>query len=199
METKVIKAVIYRKYAIITRECKVHLKKGLNSITLEGLSKDAFEESVKLSLEHLKYTNLQFKLLQKTELIGKVEIDIKELNELQTKIRIKEQQKELWEKNSDFSQRENLEYAELEKFIDNYSDNVLKIEKELMQLRIDLDKKTDAYSKQFRKIDRKIITFDVDADEETDEVIRFTYLEPNASWNPIYEIYADDDSEELQV
>ena len=199
METKVIKAVIYRKSAIITRECKVHLKKGLNSITLEGLSKSAPEDSIKLRLENLKYSNLQVKLLQTVELVGKVEIDIKEINRLQTQIAVKEQQKALWEKNSDFSQRKSVVYEELEKFIDNYSTNVLKLEDELVELRLDLTKKTEEYNKQFRKVDRKIITFDIESDKEQDEIIRFSYLEPNVQWHPIYEVYADDDSKELQV
>ena len=191
MKAKVIKAVIYRKSAIITRECKVHLKKGLNTIALEGLSKTAPEESIKLRLESLKYSNLQVKLLQTTELVGEVEVDIKEINSLQTQIAVKEQQKALWEKNSDFSQRKSVVYEELEKFIDNYSTNVLKLEDELVGLRLDLTKKTEAY--------RKIITFDIEADEEKDEVINFSYLEPNVQWSPIYEVYADDDSKELQV
>lgn len=199
MNTKVIKAVIYRKSAIITRECKVHLKKGLNNITLEGLSKAAPEDSIKLRLENLKYSNLQVKLLQTVELVGKVEVDIKEINSLQTQIAVKEQQKALWEKNSDFSQRKSIAYEELEKFIDNYSTNVLKLEDELVELRLDLTKKTEAYNKQFKQVDRKIITFDIESDKEQDEIIRFSYLEPNVQWNPIYEIYADDDSKELQV
>lgn len=199
MNTKVIKAVIYRKSAIITRECKVHLKKGLNNITLEGLSKAAPEDSIKLRLENLKYSNLQVKLLQTTELVGKVEVDIKEINSLQTQIAVKEQQKALWEKNSDFSQRKGIVYEELEKFIDNYSTNVLKLEDELVELRLDLAKKTEAYNKQFKQVDRKVITFDIESDKERDEIIRFNYLEPNVQWDPIYEIYADDDSKELQV
>lgn len=199
MRTKVIKAVIYRKSAIITRECKVHLKKGLNNIALEGLSKSAPEDSIKIRLESLKYSNLQVKNLQTTELVGKVEVNIQELESLKNKVLAKEQQKTLWAKNSDFTQREHVEYAEIEKFINNYSDNVLAIDDEIVKLKLELTKKQEAYNNQYKKVDRKIITFDIESDKERDEIIRFSYLEPNVQWNPIYEVYADDDSKELQV
>lgn len=199
MKTDVIKAVVYRRNGLITRECKVHLEKGLNTIELEGLSKSANEDTLKINLESLKYSNLQVKNLQKTELIGKVQVDIKEIEALKNKILVKEQQKALWSKNSDFTQREKVDYAEMEKFINNYSDNVLALDEEIVKLQLDLTQKTEAYNKQFRKIDRKVIIFDVNSPDERDELIQFSYIEPYVAWDPVYEIYAEDDNDKLKV
>lgn len=199
MNTKIKHITIYKQGGIITRECELHLNQGINHIELEGLSKSSNDSTLKINLENLKYSNLQIKTLKQNELIGKLTVDIKDLERLKNEIVVKEQQKELWSKNSDFTNKENLNYDEVAKFINNYSTNIMALNDEIVKLKLELTQKEAEYNKQFRKTDKKIITLDINSPDERTEIIQFSYFESLVGWTPIFEVYANDNSDQLKV
>ena len=199
MNTRVKHITVYKQGGVVTRECKISLKPGINNIELEGLSKSSSDHTLKMQLENLKYSNLQIKMLKKNELVGKLTVDITELERLKNEIEVKEYQKQLWAKNSDFTNKENLNYDEVAKFINNYSSNIMALNDEIVKLKLELTQKEAEYNSQFRTVDKKIITLDINSPDERVEVLQFSYFENNINWLPIFEVYANDGNDELQV
>ena len=200
IKTEVKEVSLYRNGCFVKRRGTLSLKKGRQSICIEGLPGSLNASTVRMSLPAgITGNNVQVNNLTKEE----KEESLKELNEkirrTDNKLAVKNKQIEMFNANSDFSAKDNITVTEMVNFINDLPGILDKIYEEIDKLTAEKNE----LQKQVNEIKKQNTCYKVTADIETEEdcscPVELRYFDANAYWNPVYEIYASDEANNIRL
>ena len=194
IHTDIKEAAIYRSGAFITRTAMIDLKEGKQTVTIEGLTSSLDPSTLSVSVsEKLSGSNVQTRRLSAEEQGELRKSILRDLERVQNRIAVKNSQIEIYNRNTDFTQKENISLSDMGDYIAALPDKIEKIQEEIQMLQ---DEETK-FRKQLEEKNKEIQAYRVDVDLECTEdgsyPISLRYFEPNASWYPLYEIHTEDD------
>lgn len=204
IESKIKEITVYRGGAFITRTAEVSLKKGRNTITLDGLSSTIKKDSIQIGVSE-NVSCLQVSFISD---YNKNKLDTKgDLKELEVSKKISEVRKqvEVIDMNLKMMKSVNVRFDVSDGLvaIKNYSEyNMSKIN-ELLTKKSDLEKeialltRKETAEKSFTsagkwKLLPGIIKLELLSEEDQDSEIEIQYFDVNADWKPNYDIRLDD-------
>ena len=191
LNTKIVKANIFRNGAEVFRRGNVQLEAGLQTLRVQGISGSAQTDTARLYCqEGVSCSNMRFETLR-----GEEPASIEELREkiaaLQKETEVKELQIELWKSNGDFSKRASQPVSEVQEYIEKLSERVAGLNADIT-----------AIEKEIRQTEKKIeelcseaycpvMVVDVTAPSAGSYSFELKYFENAAGWHPDYEIHSD--------
>ncbi|MBQ7611975.1 MAG: DUF4139 domain-containing protein [Spirochaetaceae bacterium] len=198
LESKIIKANIYREGAIVHRTVTFPLEQGQQRIEVLGLTETTDTASIRVfAPEGLSISDVQTEWLSEQASAEMTETLENEIAQLKTAQELIDFQIELWKKNGDFETKDTISVQDICTYLTNLPitikallDERSELEKKLKQLYKQLDEK----QKLFKKPILKILVSTKTAKEYT---LEFSYKEQNAYWTPVYEIHANADTDSL--
>ena len=191
---------LYRNGCVITRKGVAHLKPGTQSVRIGGLSSGTSQDTVRLSVpEKVSGSNVQVKGLtadEKKELTRELEEKIAEVT---AAITLKENLKELWAQNADFSGRDGISIVDMTEYLEKIPERLEKLDNEIRELNkklADLNKDLTEVVKDTKK---QFVTADLTVEEEGDYPVSIRYYASSARWYPTYELHTDDQNDEILI
>ena len=187
---------IYRNSCFIKREGKVKLNKGKQSVVLDNLPETVDVNTLSLALpENVKGSNVQVEPLDdkaKEELLEDIN---KQINDVQNKIEIKNYQIEIYNKNADFSNKENISFNEITEYIDNLPKRLEKIYEEINELEKKKKNLYEQLNEKEKEANLYLVKADIEVDKEIECPFVLTYNDSRAYWLPVYEIHTLENNE----
>lgn len=190
IHTDIKEVALYRGGAFITRTAMVNLGKGKQTITIESLTSTLDPSTLSVAVsEKVSGSNVQTRRLSAEEQNELRKDILRRLERIQNRIDAKNSQIEIYNRNTDFTQKENISLADMGDYIAALPEKIEKIQEEIQVLQ---DEETEL-RKQLEEKNKEIQAYRVDVDlecvEEGSYPICLRYFEPNASWYPLYEIH----------
>ncbi len=194
MITNIKEAAIYRSGCYVKRAGSVGLKKGRQTIRIEGLTPTLDPSTVAVSLPgQVSGSNVNVERLSQEQQKEALKDLQRQLDKVREKIQTRNEQIEMLKTNTDFSAKENISVKEMSEFIDALPeklevirDEIAKLSDEEETLAKQLKEKQDA-AKSY------CVRVDVEAPEDGTYPIELRYFEKNASWHPLYEIHTEEE------
>ena len=200
METRIKSVQIYRSGAAVERRGSMTLQKGLNKVSISGLSNSADTASLRLffpegvSGNNIRTLNPAFDDQEEekpsaavAEKISLVEQEKEILNE----------QIRLWKENGTFT-GEGCDVGQIEAYIEKLPERVMNVNRRLNALakeKKELEKQLNEMLEQERK---PLVTADLYAEAEGTYPFSLKYYDNGASWHPVYEIHTEGKGSELE-
>ena len=191
---KVKEAAVYRSGSYVRRHGNIELKKGSQTIIIEGLTPTldpstvsvALPESVKGSGVNVERYTLEKQNEMKKDLMRKLQV-------VQNKIAILNDQIGIMKNNTDFSQKEAISVKEMSEYIDALPEKLETVYEQIRELQ---DEETEL-KKQLKEKEEQLQSYYVRVEMETENdgvyPVQLRYFERNASWHPLYEIHTEED------
>ena len=172
---------LYRNGCVITRKGVAHLKPGTQSVRIGGLASGTSQDTVRLSVpEKVSGSNVQVKGLtadEKKELTRELEEKIAEVT---AAITLKENLKELWAQNADFSGRDGISIVDMTEYLEKIPERLEKLDNEIRELNkklADLNKDLTEVVKDTKK---QFVTADLTVEEEGAYPVSIRYYASSA-------------------
>ena len=199
-ETLLTSASVYRNGCIEKRTGTVYLKQGTQEIRLRGLSNSADGDSLRLSVpQGVSGSNVQLSHLSQEEKQEKLKEYSDRLDRITSLIETKEKLAALWENNADFSQKESISIGEMTSYLEKLPERLEAISRELTRLREEKKTLDKEYAEAKNKAALPYVTAELYAAKAGEYPVELTYRDFQASWNPVYEIHSDKDSDSLKL
>lgn len=181
---------IFRNGAEVVRKGQAELKAGKQELCVHGLSGTADINTARLfSSESLECYNIRYKNYEEDERPS-LEL-LKEIEDLQKEIEVKQLQISLWQTNGDFSNKNNIGAGDIEEYIEKLPERLNRLNEELRDLQ-EKEKELNKKYQESQQLDRLYLMI-VDVMVEKDGLYNFElkYHENSASWDSIYEVHSD--------
>ena len=199
-ETKLTAASVYRSGCIVKRTGTLTLKEGTQQVKLCGLSASADDSSLRLSVpEGVNGSNVQMEYPTREQQQDALKDLAQKAAELQSRISAKEKMAALWETNADFSQKASLSVEEMSAYLEKLPERLEAISRELTRLREEKKTLDKEYAEAKNKAALPYVTAELYAAKAGEYPVELTYRDYQASWNPVYEIHSENDSESLKL
>ena len=187
---------IYRQGCFVKREGTIKVSKGRQYIILDEIPNSLDTKTLSVSLSNkIKGSNVQIEALEE-ERIEEITKELNtKINKIDKLITIKNNQIELWNKNSDFSSKESVSISDITQYIDKLPERLENIYEEIEKLLEDkkeLEKKLEDKQKETNVYQIKI---DIEANEDGEYPFELRYKDDLAYWYPTYEIHTTDNNE----
>ncbi len=194
VHTDIREAALYRNGAFITRTAMLDLKKGKQTITIDGLTSTLDPSTLSVSVSREVFgSNVQTRRLSADEQNELKKDILHKLERIHNRIAARNSQIEIYKLNTDFTQKENISLADMGDYIAALPDKIEKIQEEIQ----DLEDEEKQLEKELEERNREILAYRVDVDLECEKdgsyPISLRYFEQNASWYPLYEIHTKED------
>ncbi|MBR2825192.1 MAG: DUF4139 domain-containing protein [Solobacterium sp.] len=195
MSQSIIKEVsVYRQGAYVSRQGKISLKKGQQTLVLDSLPNTIIPSTVVLSLtENIKGSNVQVHLLDEEIRKEQLKEEKRKLDELNHSITVKEAQIELWNKNGDFSGGKDINIAQMSEYIEKLPERLNTLYSELLNLNEEKEKIEKEYNDKKDAVNSLQVSATIEANDDGEYAYQLRYFEQNASWIPLYEIHSSTD------
>ena len=191
---------LYRNGCVITRAGTVHLCPGTQSVKIGGLANGTVADTVRLSVpEKVSGSNVQVKGLtadEKKELTRELEEKIAEVT---AGITLKENLKELWGANADFSGRDGISIVDMTEYLEKIPERLEKLDKEIREAKKQLEKLNKELSELQKETKKQFVTADLTVSEEGDYPVQIRFYASTARWYPTYELHTDDKNDEILI
>ena len=200
IDTKMTSAAVYRNGCVIKRKAVVSLKAGTQTLCLKGLSHSLDESSLRLSVpEGVSGSNVQ--IVRPTS--EAQQEALRELNEkmirLESSIKTKQKMAALWENNADFSHKESLSIEEMTDYLEKLPARLGVLSQELQELEAEKKALSRELEEARRKAGLPYVMAELQAAQAGTYPLELSYRDYGASWNPVYEIHSEDDTDSLQL
>ena len=191
---------IYRNSAVIRRKTTVELKKGINEITLFGLSRFADPDSLRLLFSE-GVTGKDVKLVPYAEAVDCLPSESlnDEIGELETKYKTLKKMNELWISNGNFESRGECSIETIERYLEALPSHLEKLRAEQKEIKKQIEALTEQKKAQEIKESFQVIKVVLESPGDFEATCEIEYLDKAAQWKSSYEIHANTDSSEIEV
>lgn len=190
IQTVPVSVRLYRTTAEIIRRGSIELEAGKTTLAILGLTPSANTETLRLFTDN-GLQLLSLRVEEKETFSDGVLKLMKQINALKQQNEVREIQKKLWEANGDFTGRSSLSATEVTDYINRLPAELTKLYEE-----------TVACTEQIEQLEKKleqakvlesgpVAVADFDVTQAGSHTLELHYLEPDACWNPLYEIHTD--------
>ena len=195
--TQAVKASIFRRGAEMVRRGSAELSEGAQTVTVYGLSGSANIDTARLfSQEGVFCSDLRFVPQYDDDTEDPKAAELKDrIAELEKQIDVKELQKEMWKANGDFSSRTSQPVSEIQDYIENIAERMGSLNKEILKGRKELEELSKQLDKLSEQSEAPVMVADVVAPAAGRYDFELKYFENSASWNPVYEVHSDGESD----
>jgi uncharacterized protein (TIGR02231 family) len=187
--TEIKEVSLYRNGAYITRQGSVDLRKGKETITVEGLSGSLDPSTLTVSLStKVRGSNVRpyRRTVEEQNEIKKALLD--ELKRVQDKITVYSDQIEILKKNTDFTSKENISLKDMSEYIDALPGKISEVNETIHGLQEEEKRIRKALEDKNRECQAYLVDVDLECETDGTYPIALRYYENNASWTPFYEI-----------
>ena len=194
IRTELREVSIYRRGCTVRRYGEAQLEAGRHQLRIEGLTAGTDASSVRIMLSQpLHGSNVQVRWPDEEEQKALCEEIDQKIALCEARILACSAQEEVWKTNTDLSANTN---ASLET-ISAYADALPAKLEEIFLKKAELEKEKEKLLKERQKIQKEIarpyVSMFAECDKAGTYQIIAEYYEPHASWNPVYEIRAEED------
>ena len=195
--TQTVKASIFRRGAELIRRGSAELKEGAQTVCVYGLSQTANIDTARLfGQEGVFCSDLRFMPQFDDDTEDPRAAELKEkIAELEKQIEVKELQAELWKTNGDFSSRNSQPVSEVQDYIEKLAGRLETLNKDILKGRKELEELNKKLEKLSEQSEAPVLVADVVAPAAGTYAFELKYFENAASWNPVYEVHSDGESD----
>lgn len=210
VSTKMQKADIYMKGAIITRHGSVALNQGRNIVYIEGISDSSMNESIRLQFKEkviVRGTNVRTggelrvadvaspKDTSDPSHNSVVQDLIDKIDELDREHSHLKEYAKMWEKNSNLPKVNNFSAEEMFHFLEKVQEQVKSLNSRMDEIRLQKktleEKRENAEAIESQKNTKRYIVADLWAELEGRYEFMLSYYEKKVLWEPRYEIVVE--------
>ena len=201
MEKTVLRsAAVYRNGCIVKRSGKVYLKQGAQQVCFEGITASADDNSLRLSVpEGIFGSNVQVEHPTKEKQQEALKELTAKLDRVKKRIENQEKLAALWEANADFSQKESLSIEEMAAYLEKLPGRLEELGEEIDALTEERKALEEELKEARKQAALPYVVAELEAQAEGEYPIELTYRDYQASWNPVYEIHAEDGTDSLKL
>ena len=195
--TNIVKASVFRRGAELVRRGSAQLEEGAQTVYVYGLSPSTSTDTARLfSQEGVLCSDLRFKPQYDDETEDPKAKALREkIEELEKQIEVKELQADLWKSNGDFSARTSQPVSEVQDYIEKLSGRLEALNKEILKGRRELEELNKQLEKLSEQSAAPVMEAEVVAPAAGRYDFELKYFENSASWNPVYEIHSDGETD----
>lgn len=199
-EVTVKEVSVFRSGCSLKAEGSAEFAEGASVLRIHGLTAEADASSVRVLLpENVQGSNVQVRWPQDDELSPELEELIQKLDSLAARISACEVQEQIWKGNTVLSASQNFDLSMMKDYTEELPAQLSRIAEEKRRLnkeRTELQKKqTELAAKE----NCPYIELNVQCSAAGTYPLAVEYFDPQASWNPSYEIRAEQEDEPLTV
>lgn len=201
MPNTVIKeAAVYRNGCIVKRIGTVFLKPGTQQIRLDGLRGSVDDSSLRLNVPAgVTGSNVQIEYRTREQQQEALKALAEKIAEVKGAIANKQKLAALWEANADFSQKDSVAIDEMTKYLEKLPERLEEAGKAVRALEEEKKALDEEYRKASQKEALPYVLAELTVPEEGEYPVELTYRDYQASWNPTYEIHAEDGEGSLKL
>ncbi len=189
VQTTAVRVQIYRQGAEVVRKGCTELKKGLNTVNILGLSRNADLDSVRLYLPAgVSLSDLRFSQLKDDLPSDKI---LEEVKLLKNQKDVKQLQIDLWKQNGDFKGNTAVTASEVRDYIDSLPEKLNSLYQEIAELEAQIKKREEDMEKQVEQENRPLTVVELEAKEDMVCPFELHSHEYAAGWEAVYEIRTD--------
>ena len=195
--TEVVKASVFRRGAEVLRRGSAQLEEGAQTLMVYGLSAGASLDTARLfGREGVFCSDLRFVPQYDDDTEDPRTRELKDkIEALEKQIEVKELQIELWKANGDFSERTSQPVSEVQDYIEKLAGRLEALNTEILAGRRELEKLHKELDKAADRSAAPVMVADVVAPKAGLYDFEIKYFENAASWNPVYDVHSDGESD----
>ena len=194
IHTDIREVALYRGGAYITRTASVDLHQGKQTITIEGLTPTLDPSTISVSVsERVKGSNVQTRRLSGDEQEELRKELRRSLEQIENRIAIRNSQIEIYNRNTDFTQKENISLSDMGDYIAALPEKIEKIQEEIQELEEEKKKLRKKLDDKNRELQAYRVDVDLECEEDGSYPVSLRYFDPNATGSPPSEIHTRED------
>ena len=191
IKTQISSVSVYRSGCVISRETKVCLQEGFQSLKLLGPGPGADAESLRLSVpEGVQGSHVQLAYFREDEKAELLEALQKKIGRLARRLDNLDEQIALWRTNADFSGKDNISIQEMTDFLEGLPARLEDLEEGREALREEKVRLEKELAEQARRLDFPYVSVDLMAASAGEYPLELKYKDSAAAWGPSYELHA---------
>ena len=193
VNTKVNTASIFRSGAEVVRTGEVSLKEGTSVLEITGISASADRNTVRFfTSQPFLCTRFRFLSDKEREYRKKESDNIREEIELLNRENeARALQISLWQTNGNFTAHTGVNPAEVEAYIEALPKRILALNKETAEANKKIKDLQEKLNEAVKRESGPILYAEIQSEAEGVCALEIRYQEPQAGWNPFYEIHTD--------
>lgn len=191
IQTQISAVSVYRSGCVISRETKVCLQEGFQSLKLLGPGPGADAESLRLSVpEGVQGAHVQLAYLREEEKAELLEVLQKKIGRLARRLDNLDEQIALWRTNADFSRKDNISIQEMTDYLEGLPARLEELEEERESLREEKTQLEKELAAQAKRLEFPYVSVDLVAAAAGEYPLELKYKDSAAAWGPSYELHA---------
>ncbi|MBR2264843.1 MAG: mucoidy inhibitor MuiA family protein [Firmicutes bacterium] len=197
VQTTISKVQLYRSGAVVTRTGLLSLPAGPSEVTIEGLTRSAQADSLRLAfpagvlLEDVRIIENEDQTA--TEQLAQ------EIDRLDRRIESLQTEMDLLRQNGDFTHRSAMDPNVIQDYLSALPDRFDQLFLKIQACQDEKKQLQKKYYEQQQQDARPLVQASLYADEAFECRFTFSYREALASWDPVYELHFDGETEPLTI